>query len=76
MHENVKQKIFWVHFCSIDQIWKLLPFPACFALFQLQGNITMDDVKKYGAAGTLSYVITDLECTALFFFLIHGTAGC
>ena len=22
------------------------------------GNITMDDVKKYGAAGTLSYVIT------------------
>ena len=23
-----------------------------------QGNITMEDVKKYGAAGTLSYVIT------------------
>ena len=22
------------------------------------GNITMDDVKKYGTAGTLSYVIT------------------
>eukprot|EP00438_Fugacium_kawagutii_P027638 Skav231541 [mRNA] locus=scaffold84:732634:735337:- [translate_table: standard] len=31
------------------------------------GNISMDDVKKYGAAGTLSYVITELLFWAIAF---------
>ncbi|CAE7245180.1 unnamed protein product [Symbiodinium natans] len=31
------------------------------------GNISMDDVKKYGAAGTLSYVITELIFWAVAF---------
>mmetsp|Transcript_50074 Transcript_50074/g.132349 ORF Transcript_50074/g.132349 Transcript_50074/m.132349 type:complete len:249 (+) Transcript_50074:13-759(+) len=31
------------------------------------GNLTMDDVKKYGVAGTLSYVITELVFWALAF---------
>lgn len=33
-------------------------FTFCCLLLSVKGNITMDDVKKYGAAGTLSYVIT------------------
>eukprot|EP00437_Effrenium_voratum_P020289 CAMPEP_0181452480 /NCGR_PEP_ID=MMETSP1110-20121109/29227_1 /TAXON_ID=174948 /ORGANISM="Symbiodinium sp., Strain CCMP421" /LENGTH=195 /DNA_ID=CAMNT_0023576761 /DNA_START=4 /DNA_END=591 /DNA_ORIENTATION=- len=43
------------------------------------GNITMDDVKKYGAAGTLSYVITELIFWAVAFpteiFVYLQTAG-
>ncbi|CAE7036828.1 unnamed protein product [Symbiodinium sp. CCMP2592] len=43
------------------------------------GNITMDDVKKYGAAGTLSYVITELIFWAVAFptevFIYLQTAG-
>eukprot|EP00441_Pelagodinium_beii_P026937 CAMPEP_0197653128 /NCGR_PEP_ID=MMETSP1338-20131121/34867_1 /TAXON_ID=43686 ORGANISM="Pelagodinium beii, Strain RCC1491" /NCGR_SAMPLE_ID=MMETSP1338 /ASSEMBLY_ACC=CAM_ASM_000754 /LENGTH=220 /DNA_ID=CAMNT_0043228147 /DNA_START=51 /DNA_END=713 /DNA_ORIENTATION=- len=43
------------------------------------GNITMDDVKKYGAAGTLSYVITELLFWAVAFptecFAFLNTAG-
>lgn len=43
------------------------------------GNITMDDVKKYGTAGTLSYVITELIFWAVAFpteiFIYLQTAG-
>jgi len=43
------------------------------------GNISMDDVKKYGAAGTLSYVITELLFWAIAFptecFAYLQTAG-
>jgi len=43
------------------------------------GNITMDDVKKYGAAGTLSYVITELIFWAIAFptevGVFYQTAG-
>merc|ERR1712107_45689 len=43
------------------------------------GNITMDDVKKYGAAGTLSYVITELLFWAIAFpteaFAFYQTQG-
>lgn len=43
------------------------------------GNITMDDVKKYGAAGTLSYVITELIFWAIAFpteiYVYLQTAG-
>lgn len=44
------------HQDSFD-VWK----PATY------GKITMDDVKKYGAAGTLSYVITELVFWAIAF---------
>lgn len=43
------------------------------------GNITMEDVKKYGTAGTISYVITELIFWALAFptevFIYLQTAG-
>jgi len=43
------------------------------------GNITMDDVKKYGAAGTAAYVLTELAFWAIAVpsecFTFYYTAG-
>lgn len=43
------------------------------------GNLTMDDVKKYGQAGTLAYVITELAFWAIAFptecFAFLNTVG-